>query len=490
MPIQESDKKVFSLLEVTASIQRTLSERYSKSFWVKAEMNKLNYYSQSGHCFPELVEKNDGKVIAQLRSVLWSDTYLKCNRKFQRVLKEPLRDGIKILFEARINFDAVHGLSLVILDIDPSYTLGDLEREKQETIQRLVREDIAGRNKSLPFPLLPQRVAVISVESSKGYVDFDRVISLNTFGYRFFTMLFPAVLQGDRSIDSIIYQLSRVRKVIGHFDSVAIIRGGGGDVGLSSYNSYRLAREIALFPIPVLTGIGHATNETVAEMVANYNAITPTKLAEYLLQCFHNVAVPVKDAEQKIHDKGIQMIEREKNSFHTEVKLFRSVTENLLLTNKHDLTIFASTLHHQSMSIFKTSGQQLEFVRDVVAKRSKDMIRLKSLEMRQATSHLKGDVRETLNTNSMSVTKLQAGLPVQATRVINTAALQLGFLEKNINNMDPRNVLRRGYSITLRNGSAVKDINDLKEGDTITTEVFNGKITSTISNLHKESNEQ
>lgn len=483
MPIHESDKKIFSLLEVTGSIQRTLSERYSTSFWVKAEMNKLNYYSQSGHCFPELVEKRDGRVIAQLRSVLWSDTYQKCNRKFQRVLKEPLRDGIKILFLAKINFDAVHGLSLVIQDIDPSYTLGDLEREKQETIQRLIQEEIFGRNKTIPFPMLPQRVAIISVESSKGYADFEQVISGNGFGYSFFTMLFPAVLQGERSVDSIIYQLSRIRKVIDHFDVVAIIRGGGGDVGLSSFNDYRLAREVAFFPIPVMTGIGHATNETVTEVVAHYNAITPTKLGEHLLQCFHNVAVPIRDAERKIHDKGRHMIEREKDRFLTEVKLFRSLAENLLLTNKHDLTTLISSVSQQSRAIFKSTSRYLEFVQGALVGRAKELVRGKKLELRRATDQVRSGSQVSIRASFLEVKKIHSGVAVDSGRYFKGEQLALGHLEKNIEVMDPKNVLKRGYSITLHNGRAVRDVGALRAGDTISTEVFNGTIESTINKL-------
>src|ERR1043165_5335772 len=158
MPQLVNDRQVFTLLEVTTSIQRTLSERYKSSFWVKAEMNKLNFYKHSGHCYPELVEKRDGKIIAQIKACLWREDYQKANANFQAVLNEPLKDGIKILFLAKVQFDPVHGLSLWIMDIDPGYTLGDLEREKQDTIKSLKLEGLFTRNKSLDLPLLPQRI--------------------------------------------------------------------------------------------------------------------------------------------------------------------------------------------------------------------------------------------------------------------------------------------------------------------------------------------
>ncbi|CAK0767621.1 exodeoxyribonuclease VII large subunit [Gammaproteobacteria bacterium] len=322
MPETVNDKQVFSLLEVTKSIQKTIAERYKSSFWVKAEMNKLNFYSQSGHCYPELVEKQNGKVIAQMRSNLWKEDYISINNNFKKVLNEPLKDGIKILFLAKVSFESSYGLALRIIDIDPSYTLGDLEKEKQETIKKLNDEKIFNINKSLKLPLLPQRIAIISVETSKGYKDFLGKIESNPWGYKFFHMLFPSLLQGEKIIQSISTQLQLIRKVKTHFDVVAIIRGGGGDVGLSSYNNYELAKEIALFPIPILTGIGHITNETVVEMVSHKNLITPTDLADFLTQKFHNFSVPVKEAQQKITDKSKRLISDEKKNFSRRLNYF------------------------------------------------------------------------------------------------------------------------------------------------------------------------
>ncbi len=167
MPEIINDKKIFSLFEVTKSIQKTIAERYLSSYWIKAELNKLNYYQHSGHCYPELVEKKDGKVIAQIRSNLWKSDFININNNFKRVLNEPLKDGIKILLLASIQFHPEYGLSLNIHDIDPSFTLGDLEKEKQESIQKLKQEEIYDANKKLKIPLIPQRIAIISVETSK-----------------------------------------------------------------------------------------------------------------------------------------------------------------------------------------------------------------------------------------------------------------------------------------------------------------------------------
>lgn len=339
-------------------------------------------------------------------------------------MNEPLKDGIKILFLARITFDTQHGLALRMIDIDPAFTLGDLEIEKQETIQRLTKEGIFSRNTMLPLPLLPQRIAIVSVETSKGYADFTKVLDTNPWGYKFFHLLFPSLLQGEKAIESIRHQLSRIKKVIAHFDVVAIIRGGGGDIGLSCYNNYELAKEIALFPIPVITGIGHATNETVVEMIAYSNAITPTKIAEYLIQKFHNFAVPLQKAEEKISAKAARIIDDEKYRLASTVKLFRSVTANILAGNRSQV---------------------------------KNYIRL----IQQQTGFL-----------------------------IKNEKATLAAMEKNVMNMSLQNVLKRGFSITLKNRKVIRNSSEVQPGDSIETLVYDGTIGSVVHSAENKTNHE
>lgn len=314
MPELIQDKTIFSLLEVSKSIQKTLAERYKSLYWIKAEMNKLNHYTHSGHCYPELVEKQDGKIVAEIRSTLWKADFTRINNNFLKIAQEPLREGITMLFQASISYDPMYGLSLRIVDIDPTFTLGELEKEKLDSIRKLKEEGIYEANKSVPFPTLPKRLAIVSVETSKGLSDFYKIINQNPWGYRLECTLFPALLQGDKSIPSIINQLAIIADKITEFDVVAIIRGGGGEVGLSSYNNYLLARAIAIFPIPVLTGIGHSTNYTVSEMVAYKNAITPSELADFLIQKFHNFSVPIDKATESIQQLISTRFKEERNT--------------------------------------------------------------------------------------------------------------------------------------------------------------------------------
>ncbi len=458
MPETFHDRKIFSLLEVASSIRKTLAERYTTVYWIKAEMNKLNYYGQSGHCYPELVERKSGKIVAQLKANLWKDDYQLIDRKFLRVLKEPLKDGIKILFSATVGFDPVYGLSLRILDIDPSYTLGDLEQEKEETIQRLRREEIFTLNKTRSLPLIPQRIAIISADTSKGYADFTKVLQTNEWGYRFFHMLFPSLLQGDKAVQSIVYQLKQIQKVAHHFDAVAIIRGGGGDVGLSCYNHYTLAREIALYPIPVLTGIGHATNETVVEMVAFQNAITPTKIAGFLIQKFHDVSQELQRSAAVITSTANRILQNDQSNLDNTTRLFRAAARGMLQNARAGLRENLQSLSRESG--FQTR-EQFNVLNGLMSGMQRETYKLVAAN-RQQTRQLIQRIR----TGSERTLKDRRG--------------QIQHLQQQVSSLDPVNILKRGYSITKVDGVLLQSVQQVNDGDLITTILSDGTVSSTV----------
>ena len=432
------ERKVFSLLQVAQSIQKTISDRYTSTYWVKAEINKLNFYSHSGHAYPELVEKTEGRVVAEMRSIIWKADFERIQNKFISQIKEPLKDGIKVLLEAKITYSPAYGLSLTILDIDPMLTLGDLEREKMESINELKKLGIYDQNKQLPLALIPQRIAVISVETSKGWSDFVDVIRNNKEGYDFAIQLFPAVLQGDKAPFEIREQLKKVAASADRFDAVAIIRGGGGDVGLSCYNHLELCKSIANFPIPVLTGIGHSTNETVSEKVSHTNAITPTKLAELLLQKFRNFEQPMESMLQRFHHLTLQKLKESDHQLDSSSRLFRN-TMQLQIQNKD----FSLQQLQQKASILALGKiQELDFA------------------IAQQVAHLK-------NVSQNQWQKAQQ---------------QLELLDQKTQILSPVHVLKRGYSITRLNGKSVTTIEQVKDGDVIKTEVLNGIISSKIEN--------
>ncbi|MGN5954504.1 exodeoxyribonuclease VII large subunit [Sphingobacterium lactis] len=437
MPEILEDKTIFTLSEVSRSIQKTIAERYKSLYWIKAEMNKLNHYSHSGHCYPELLEKKDGKIIAEMRSILWKMDYQRINRQFIEILGEPLREGITMLFQAGISYDPLYGFSLKIVDIDPTFVLGELEKEKRASILKLKQEGLFDANRLVPFPMVPKRLAIISVETSKGLSDFYKIINGNPWGYRFSTTLFPALLQGDKSIPSIIRQLEVIAERMENYDAVAIIRGGGGDVGLTSYNNYFLAKAIAIFPLPVLTGIGHSTNETVSEMVAYKNAITPSELADFLIQKFHNFALPVDEATERIVRAARKLFEQEHLHLNELVNAINWNSKTQLLKNKTQLEQSAQQLLRGSKLLLKQELSQLQQM-------SQDMQRMSKVLLKNE----------------------------------NTSLLQI---ERLIGMLNPIHVLKRGYSIVRLDGKAVHQLDQVEVGSTLSIQVEDGQIESTVT---------
>jgi len=458
-----SSPKIFTLRQVVSSIKKTLEERYQSEYWVKAEMHKLGK-TPRGHCYPELVQKEDGKIVAEIRGTIWQHHFEAINRRFMQVVKEPLKEDTTLLMKVRVNFHEIYGLSLQITDIDPNYSLGELQRERAETLRKLQKEGLLDANQKLEFPLLPKRIAIISAESSKGLSDFMKVIEQNEWGYRFVTHLFPAYLQGDQAEHSIIKQLNRILKVRDHFDIVVIVRGGGGEVGMSCYNTYKLCRAIASFPIPILTGIGHSTNLTVAEMISYRNAITPTELGDFLIQAFHNFAIPLKDAIKSIRVHARQMLEVSQLQLKTYSESFGHIVRQALSNEQQKLQMERKELKHVVQKHSKNSLNQLQ-------------------ETRKGISSL---TRILLAQNNNVIALKTAQLKSGSQAAIKDAGNQLDSLTQIIKLVDPINVLQRGYSITTLNGKTVSERNPADEGDTIQTRTANFMLTSKV--LKKEDN--
>lgn len=363
MPVFEQSigDKAFSLSEVTASIRRTISSRYGSSFWVRAEMIKLNHYPYSGHAFPDLIEKKDGVIVAQMRAIIWSGDLKRINEKFFRCGMGALSDGVSILFRATIMYDEFHGLSLRIIDIDTSFTLGELEKQRINCIERLKAEKIFALNKSKQLPALPKRFAIISVESSKGYNDFMKVVLSHSPKFAIFTHLFPSLLQGEGAVYSMLQAFERIEAVAEFFDAVLIIRGGGGDVGLSCYNDYRLCRAVALCSLPVLTGIGHSTNQTVAEQTAWHDFITPTDLADSILEYHETALQNITEARNSLLSCSDDVLKREKqNLVQTRVELIEKIKRRMS-REREDLTIRGKYLRLLSPDLLLKKGYSITY---------------------------------------------------------------------------------------------------------------------------------
>lgn len=453
--------KYYSLGQIMASISSVIHRTYAKPYWIKAEMIKLNYYPKSGHCYPDLAERENGRIKSQIRATLWNSYYSRLNTNFLKKTGRELGDGMNILFLAQIKHDPLHGLTLNILDIDADYELGQLAKAKIACIQRLKDEGLYALNRQLPFPLLPKRIAVISVESSKGYRDFVNIISNNTRGYKFFQMLFPALLQGDAAVDSIIRQLDIIKKVHRHFDMVAIIRGGGGDVGLACYDDYNLAAAVAKFPIPVISGIGHSTNETVVEMVANYNPITPTDLAYFLQQKFDNNAVTLQEYQNKLIDIAENYYSREYGRLAAIESFAQNKTSLLLQREGYKIGMLVNKLSYSCMNIIQKNKTSILASQRIIV----------GVFQRKIN-------REEEVLRALVLNKLPFSL-----KTIADKGLHIKHIAEKIDLLKPENLLKKGYSLTLLNGKPVREANTLQIGDRIVTQLYKGEIESEIINI-------
>lgn len=423
-------------------------------------MHKLNLYP-SGHAFPELVQKEDGKIVAQINGSIWKHNVQRINQQFIAVVKEPLKEGTTLLLNVKVAFHETFGISLQILDIDPSYTLGELQRERQETLLKLKQEGLLNRNQELAFPLLPQRIAIVSADTSKGLSDFMKVLDHNQWGYSFFSMLFPAYLQGDVAVPSIIEQLTRIERVKHHFDVVVIVRGGGGEVGMSCYNHFDLCKAIASFPLPILTGIGHSTNLTVAEMVAFRTAITPTELGEFLLQSFHEFSVPVQQASDIVRKQALQLLEQNNLVFNHTTKSFRSNVKQCIHYHKNNLLTVSRKLHAKTDLTIDRNRERLQFHR-------KDLTHHLRRFFADSNAYL-SDARTVLSQNSI--------------KFIGENEKKVEQLHRHIQLLDPQNVLRRGYSITRFKGASVSKNNPVQPKDSVEIETFEYRLMAELKTI-------
>lgn len=340
----QPQKRIYTLLELGKSLRSVVERNYSGTYWIKAEIAKLNFYPRSGHCYPELVDKSGNIVQAQMRSTIWAADYNLINKMFLETAGEKIREGMEILFRASVTFHPVYGLSLQIWEVEPAFTLGQMAAEKNKAIAKLKNEGIFLQNKSLKMPLLPKKLAVISVETSKGYRDFLNILYQQSYQYAVWHYLFPSVLQGDKAVEGIMSQLRIIKKVQKQFDMVAIIRGGGGDIGLNCYDDYNLAREISLFPLPVIAGIGHSTNETIAQMVAWANKITPTDVGYFVIDRFRDFEKRIVNNSEKLQSRTHHLLnfQKQKISFVKE-KLNESAVKRIT-HEKNKLSIIQNSL--------------------------------------------------------------------------------------------------------------------------------------------------
>jgi len=410
----------YTLRQLNLLVREAIEDALPDEYWVEAELSECR--ENSGHCYMELIEKDEhsNTPVARASAKCWRQTWQMAKPYFERTTGQPLRAGMKLLLKVYAQFHEAYGFSWIVSDIDPTYTLGDMARKRQEIIRQLKEEGVFDLQRELRIPTFAKRIAVISAQNAAGYGDFCRQLEDNEYGFRFAVTLFPAVMQGEQVEQSVIAALNQIYELqsnhISHFDCVVIIRGGGATADLSGFDTLALAENVAQFPLPVITGIGHDRDESILDMVANTRVKTPTAAAALLIDNLLHVLEQLDDASQRISHAVNQRISNQKTKIVTMTSLIPTLALRVVGDQRH---------------------------------------RIEMMENR---------------------------LPIAIERRLTNQKHLLESLNIKLQGFDPQLLLSRGYSITLKDGKAVRDPQQLKPGDEIETRVEKGTIRSVVKN--------
>jgi exodeoxyribonuclease VII large subunit len=347
--------KILSLFELNQLIRTVLENSLPDTFFVTAEIASCDV---KNHCYMTLVDKEEDTIRAEIKAVIWAGRYKEIAEIFEKETGARLSRGIKILFQATVSFHERYGLKLTINNIDPSYTIGELAVKRREILERLVKEGLLDRNKGLEFPLVPQRIGIISSSTAAGYEDLMTHLTNNAYGYKFATTLYDATMQGDRAEAAIVNALVQCAEDAASLDVIVIVRGGGGQLDLQCFDSYEIGKAIALLPLPVISGIGHQRDVTVADEVSHSRAKTPTAVADMLI-------TRVRDFEDRIDSLAHSLTEGArtltldmKDGLSALTRRLEVSAGNKLLNNVHLLNTFFKGLQF-SLKFMQNEQQRL-----------------------------------------------------------------------------------------------------------------------------------
>ena len=364
-----------TLYSLNNLVREAVSNALPSRYWVTGELSEVRE-AVNGHCYIELVQRDEisGEIVAKARGTIWSRIYSLLCPYFLEQTGRSFAQGLKVLLQVGVSFHELYGYTLDVCDIEPAYTIGDMARKRQLVIRQLTEEGVIGLNKELPFPLLPQRVAVISSSAAAGYGDFCDQLHNNTYGFVFYTKLFPAPMQGSGVEQGIISALDCIARDIDFWDVVVIIRGGGATSELSCFDTYELANNCAQFPLPVITGIGHRRDESVLDVVAHTSVKTPTAAAELLVHAMLTQAACVSDLQQGITSAVRSRLDTERHSLQSIVQRMPVITALYMQGQHHRLDLWqkymdaASPEHVLALgySITRVNGKAIRSIDDIV----------------------------------------------------------------------------------------------------------------------------
>ncbi|MBQ9287421.1 MAG: exodeoxyribonuclease VII large subunit [Bacteroidaceae bacterium] len=430
-------EEVLTLYELNNMVRSVLEGTLRDSYWVQAELSEVNP-NRNGHCYVEFVQKakRGNQFVAKARGNIWANVYAFLAPFFEQATGQRFAAGLKVLVNVQVTFHEVYGLSLNVLDIDPTYTLGDMARKRKEILDQLEAEGVLNMNKEVPMPVLPQRVAVISAPTAAGYGDFCNQLKNNPQGYVFYPKLFPAVMQGAQTESSIIQALDAVAAEMDHFDVVVIIRGGGAVADLASFDTYPLAVNVAQFPLPIITGIGHERDDTVLDLVANTRVKTPTAAAEFLIGRLDETSSELEELAQVLVSCVQQQLSDER-------------------------------MRLQQLA----AGLSVAYAR----RRADEELMLDRFAHRMAAAAAGGVERR-----KHEIQLLEQRIGFQVPLRVEKEKSRLQLLSQRIEDNSPERLLARGYSITLKNGKAVTKASQVEKGDLLVTRLSDGNVESKV----------
>ncbi|WP_242917525.1 exodeoxyribonuclease VII large subunit [Pontibacter liquoris] len=496
-----------SLYQLHQQIREELEVAFPESYWVVAEVAQVSPDRRKGHCYLTLVDKGDDarQMLAQARATIWSARFQMLGRYFEEKTGHPLKAGLKILFQATVRFHELYGLSLDIVNIDPNYTIGDLARQRQETLKRLEAEGLLEANKALELPLVPQRLAIISSATAAGYQDFIHQLRHNTFGYTFDTTLFPATVQGNEAPASVKRAMDLVARYKDRFDAIVLIRGGGSQTDLSCFDDYSIAAAIGHAPLPVLTGIGHERDESIADLVAHTRLKTPTAVANFLLDTFREAeelaegfydsirmfsAQQLRLTEDRLERLRLRYTNQTKALLQTNKDQLEQLSRGLVLkpktyleAQKHLVSNLDKDISASTKDLLHAQHTQLQELSVCVEGKSQRYLHMKEHELNHLVHCLETEAKDTLQQEQLRATRLDDKLKYGAQNKLQHENHRMKLLEMSIAANDPERLLLRGYTLTLVNGKIIKSIKETKNGDVIQTKMQDGTLHSMVVNI-------
>ncbi|MGC1391700.1 MAG: exodeoxyribonuclease VII large subunit [Bacteroidales bacterium] len=448
-----------SLTELQLIIRDSLYLALPDVYWVMAEISELKE-NNAGHCYLELIEKHidEKNVRARVKAIIWSNRYRFLKAFFENITGESLREGLKILVKTKVEYHELYGLSLIISDIDPAFTIGEMAMKRQLVIKKLEQEGVFSMNKEISFPAVPQRIAVVSSKNAAGYSDFINQLGSNRFGYVFYTALFETSLQGVETEQGIISALDKIALSTYLFDLVVIIRGGGSQSDLSWFDSYNIAYHVTQFPLPVITGIGHDKDVSVTDMVANRSLKTPTAVADFLIDSVAGAENHILEISSEIISASRIIIENNKNRLESSrMKLLPLA--RIMMSNVKD------KLSSEIIELLNI-GKELIVRAGIIPVNQKSRV----ISAVKSNSSLKGMILDRNGQRLITCT----------INCLNVKNVMLKSFGSTLQFLNPEKVLQRGFSITSINGNILKSIDQIRKDDHIDTQLYQGTVRSKV----------